>query len=106
MRRDRERYDAALAGSDVRNGIVACWVLLEETAAEVGVTTPARPRPPPSSWCASCTRSTSTRARSARLAGLYHEARFSTHPLPADARSRAEQALAGIHADLDRSAAT
>ena len=38
LRRDRERHDAALAGSDVRNGIVACWVLLEETAAEVGVT--------------------------------------------------------------------
>jgi len=40
------------------------------------------------------------------LAGLFQEARFSTHPLPADARSRAELALAGIHADLDRSAAT
>src|SRR5688500_1619182 len=32
VRRDRELYDAALADSDVRNGIVACWVLLEETS--------------------------------------------------------------------------
>ena len=30
----------------------------------------------------------------ATLAALYHEARFSTHELPADARTRAERRLA------------
>ena len=105
MRRDRELYDAALAGSDVRNGIVACWVLLEETAAEVGV-----PRLPAETATELVVRFLHTLDVDPRpvatLAKLYHEARFSTHELPADARTRAEQALADIHADLDRRAVT
>ena len=105
MRRDRERYDAALADSDVRNGIVACWVLLEETAAKVGI-----PRLPSETATELVVRFLHTLDVDPRpvaaLAKLYHEARFSTHELPADARTRAEQALADIHADLDRSAVT
>ena len=103
LRRDRGLYDAALAGSDVRNGIVACWVLLEETAANVGI-----PRLPAETATELVVRFLHTLDVDprpvARLATLYHEARFSTHELPADARQRAEQALADIHADLDRSA--
>ena len=105
MRRDRELYDAALAESDVRNGIVACWVLLEETAAKVGI-----PRLPAETATELVVRFLHTLDVDPRpvatLAELYHEARFSTHELPADARTRAEQALADIHADLDRSAVT
>jgi hypothetical protein len=105
LRRDRELYDAALAESDVRNGIVACWVLLEETAAEVGI-----PRLPAETATELVMRFLGTLDVDprpvARLAGLYHEARFSTHALPADSRLRAEQALAAIHADLDRKAVT
>ncbi len=105
LRRDRELYDAALAESDVRNGIVACWVLLEETAANVGI-----PRLPAETATELVVRFLHTLDVDprpvARLAALYHEARFSTHELPADARRRAEQALADIHADLDRSALT
>jgi len=105
LRRDRELYDAALAESDVRNGIVACWVLLEETAANVGI-----PRLPAETATELVVRFLHTLDVDprpvARLAGLYHEARFSTHELPADARRRAEQALADIHADLNRGALT
>ena len=103
LRRDRDLFDAALAESDVRNGIVACWVLLEETAANVGI-----PRLPAETATELVVRFLHTLDVDPRpvasLAGLYHEARFSTHTLPADARARAEQALADIHADLDRSA--
>jgi Domain of unknown function (DUF4129) len=103
LRRDRELYDAALAESDVRNGIVACWVLLEETAASVGI-----PRLPAETATELVVRFLHTLDVDprpvARLAALYHEARFSTHELPADARLRAERALADIHADLDRGA--
>ena len=105
IRRDRELYDAALADSDVRNGIVACWVLLEETAAEVGI-----PRLPSETATELVVRFLHTLDVDPRpvaaLAKLYHEARFSSHELPAGARTRAEQSLADIHADLDRSAVT
>lgn len=104
LRRDRARYEVALAGSDVRNGIVACWVLLEETAAQVGVTR--RPAETPTEFVVRFLHTLDVDPRPvAALASLFHEARFSTHALPADARTRAETALAGIHADLDRSAA-
>ncbi len=103
LRRDRDLYDAALAESDVRNGIVACWVLLEETAANVGI-----PRLPAETATELVIRFLHTLDVDPRpvaaLATLYHEARFSTHDLPADARQRAEQALAAIHADLDHKA--
>jgi Domain of unknown function (DUF4129) len=105
MRRDRGLYDAALAESDVRNGIVACWVLLEETAANVGI-----PRLPAETATELVVRFLHTLDVDPRpvatLARLYHEARFSTHELPADARTRAERALADIHADLARGAVT
>ncbi len=42
----------------------------------------------------------------AALAGLYHEARFSTHTLTEDARERAIAALEAIHDDLARLAVT
>jgi len=105
MRRDRELYDAALAESDVRNGIVACWVLLEETAAKVGI--PRLPAETATELVVRFLHALDVDPRPvATLARLYHEARFSTHELPGDARTRAEQALADIHADLDRRAVT
>jgi hypothetical protein len=42
----------------------------------------------------------------AELARLYHEARFSSHDLAPDARSRAQAALEGIRQDLDQTAPT
>lgn len=103
LRRDREDHDAALDGSEVRNSIVACWVRLEEAAAEAGVT-----RLPAETSTELVVRFLHAVDIDPRpvgaLAALYQEARFSSHPLPADARARAKQALAGIHADLDRGA--
>ncbi len=105
LHRDRERHRAALAGSDARNGIVACWVLLEETASEVGV--PRQPAETSTEFVIRFLHALDVDPRPVGLlAGLYQEARFSTHPLPADARSRAEQALAGIHSDLAWNATT
>jgi hypothetical protein len=104
LRRDRQRYETALGGSDVRNGIVACWVLLEETAAQVGVTR--RSAETATEFVVRFLHTLDVDPRPvAALASLFHEARFSTHTLPADARTRAETALGGIQADLDRSAA-
>jgi hypothetical protein len=103
--RDRERHEAAVAGPNVRNGIVACWVLLEEAASQAGVTR--APAETATEFVMRFLHALDVDPRPvAALATLYQEARFSTHELPADARSRAEQALRGIHADLDRSAAT
>jgi hypothetical protein len=105
VERDQVRQEEALAWSDVRNGIVACWVLLEATAAKVGI-----PRLPSETATELVVRFLHTLDVDPRpvatLAGLYHEARFSSHELPADARTRAEQALADIHADLDQRAVT
>ena len=105
LRRDLEKYDAALAGFDVRNGIVACWVLLEETAAQVGVTR--RPAETSTEFVVRFLHTLDVDPRPvAALSALYQEARFSTHDLPGDSRARAELALRAIDADLDRSAAT
>ena len=105
LRRDLEKYDAALADSGVRNGIVACWVLLEKTASEVGVTR--RPAETSTEFVVRFLHTLDVDPRPvAALAALYQEARFSTHELPDDARTRAEQALRAIDAELDRSAAT
>jgi hypothetical protein len=99
MARDLGRQREILAGTDVRNAVVGCWVRLEEAAGEAGVVRgPAEtstelvvrflhvldvdPRPV------------------GRLAGLYHEARFSTHPLGDAERDEARGCLERIHADL------
>ena len=105
LRRDLEKYDAALADFDVRNGIVACWVLLEETASEVGVTR--RPAETSTEFVVRFLHTLDVDPRPvAALSALYQEARFSSHDLPAPARARAEDALRAIDADLDRSPAT
>lgn len=102
VRRDLAAYDVALAAADVRNGIVACWVLLEQTASRLGVVR--RPAETATEFVVHFLHALDVDPRPvAALATLYQEARFSTHRLPADARPRAESALRGIQADLDRS---
>lgn len=104
VRRDLAAYEAALAASDVRNGIVACWVLLEQSASRLGVVR--RPAETATEFVVHFLRALDVDPRPvAALAALYQEARFSTHELPTGARLRAESALRGIDADLDRSAA-
>jgi len=99
LARDRERHEAALAGADIRNGIVACWVLLEQAAADAGF--PRRPSETPTEFVVHVLHALDVDPRPvAELAGLYHEARFSSHRMSAGSRARAEAALAGIHAGL------
>jgi hypothetical protein len=92
---------AAVAEGSPRNGIVACWVRLEETVAEAGV----RPRPSETSA------ELATRVLHAldvdpravgTLAGLYREARFSEHELGEEARIRAREAVVAVHDELAR----
>jgi hypothetical protein len=99
LARDRERHREALAEADVRNGIVACWVLLEEAAADAGF--PRRPSETPTEFVVHVLHSLDVDPRPvAALATLYHEARFSSHRLSPGSRERAEAALDGIHAGL------
>jgi uncharacterized protein DUF4129 len=99
LARDRERHLAALTSNDVRNGIVACWVLMEQGAAEAGVVR--RPAETSTEFVVRFLHALDLDPRPvAELAGLYHEARFSTHTLDEDARSRALAALRAIHDEL------
>jgi hypothetical protein len=99
LARDRERHEAALAGADIRNGVVACWVLLEEAAADAGF--PRRPSETPTEFVVHVLHALDVDPRPVvELAGLYHEARFSSHRMSTGSRARAEAALAGIHAGL------
>ena len=89
----------ALTGSDVRNGIVACWAFLEDAAAEAGV-----PRAPSETATELVVRflhalDVDPRPVSA-LAALFQEARFSTHPLTEDHTRRARAALDDILRDV------
>jgi hypothetical protein len=96
---EHARQREALASADVRNGIVACWVIFEEAAAESQVAR--QPAETASAFVVRFLHSLDVDPRPvAELAQLFLEARFSTHPLPDDARPRAEQALAAIHRDL------
>jgi hypothetical protein len=105
LRREHEAYAAALEAPDVRNGIVACWVLLEATAAGLGVSR--RPAETATEFVVRFLHALDVDPRPvAELARLYHEARFSSHDLAPDARSRARAALEDIRQDLDQTAPT
>lgn len=105
MRGRAEVHREALAGGDVRNAIVACWVRLEETAGEAGVTR--RPAETATEFVVRFLHALDVDPRPvAALARLYQEARFSTHELPTDARDRAREALDAIAAELDRTEAS
>lgn len=104
MRGRADLHREALATGDVRNAIVACWVRLEETAGEAGVTR--RPAETATEFVVRFLHTLDVDPRPvAALARLYQEARFSSHQLPADARDRAQEALEAIAVDLDRSEA-
>ncbi len=105
LTRDRDRLREALDSTDIRNGIVACWVLMEQEAAEAGVVR--RPAETATELVVRFLHTLDLDPRPvAELAGLYHEARFSTHPLSEDARDRARAALAAIHEELAHLEAT
>ena len=100
LREDSSRLQEALATGGVRNGIVACWVLLERAASEAGV---ARlPTETATEFVVRFLHALDVDPRPvATLAALFHEARFSTHRLDEDIRERATTALASVLLDLD-----
>ena len=99
VERDQVRQREALAWSDVRNGIVACWVMFEQAASEAHVER--QPAETASAFVVRFLHLLDVDPRAVGdLAQLFLEARFSSHPLPSDARARAEKALAAIHRDL------
>lgn len=104
VERDQGRQREALARSDVRDGIVACWVMFEQAAAEAHVER--RPAETASAFVVRFLHLLDVDPRAVGvLAQLFLEARFSSHPMPSDARVRAESALAAIHQDLARTGA-
>ena len=104
VHRQRERLWGALSASDVRNGVVACWVVLEEAAAEAGVAR--RPAETPTEFVVRFLHTLDVDPRPvAALAELYREARFSSHPMREDARRRAGDALNAMLDELDRAGA-
>lgn len=98
----RDDVDAQLAvveGGSPRNGIVGCWLRLEDIVGRAGM--------PRNAWETSA--EYTVRILKAldidprpigRLAGLYREARFSEHELDETARRAATSALRALHADL------
>lgn len=105
VERDHALQQEALAWTDVRNGIIACWVVFEEAAAESHVVK--QPAETASAFVVRFLHSLDVDPRPVgQLADLFLEARFSTHAMPPDARPRAERALAAIHHDLAHAGAT
>jgi hypothetical protein len=84
---------------ETRDAIVACWLRLEDVAAEAGV------EKTPAETAADLTERVLgthqvSRHTLSRLADLYREARFSVHPLGDDARREARDALEQIRREL------
>ncbi|MBY8889267.1 DUF4129 domain-containing protein [Streptomyces sp. PTM05] len=89
--------------SDPRQAVIACWSVLRDEAARRGA------RPSPADTPERLLRRAGDVGLAGgeagpRLAGLFREARFSTHPITEEHRVRAEDALRRItrhHADVD-----
>jgi hypothetical protein len=99
LRDDAPTQLAAVAEGDPRNGIVACWLRLEEVVAAAGH--PRRRSETSSELVVRVLHSLDLDPRAiGTLAALYREARFSEHHLGEDARTTAESALRTLHEDL------
>ena len=94
----RSQLDA-LDGGEARDSIIRCWQRLEQRLDAAGA---ARLRHETSTeFVTRClARLDLDPAATDRLASLYREARFSTHPMGEEARAAARDALAVLHADL------
>jgi hypothetical protein len=99
LREDVDAQLAAIAEGSVRNGIVACWVRLENIVAAAGY--PRSRAETSSEYVVRILRGLDLDPRAAAaLAALYREARFSEHHLGEDVRTAARQALQVLHDDL------
>lgn len=91
--------EALAEGSDVRSGIIAAWLRLEDAAAEAG--TPRRDDDAPGDLVSRMLGAHDIRPRRLQtLAELYRRARFSPAPLDERDRDEAHRALADVRADL------
>jgi hypothetical protein len=92
------------AGGQIRDGVILCWHRLEQTAEAAGLR-----RSPADTSSELADRLLAmlplSEAPLKRLAALYREARFSSHPLPATAVAQAQADLALLRAELEAGAA-
>ncbi len=96
---DAQAQRAAIAEGEPRNGIVRCWLLLQDSIAAAGL--PPGPSETSTEFTVRVLHALDLDPRAIeRLARLYREARFSRHPLGEDARAQALTALDALHADL------
>ncbi|HEX8094735.1 DUF4129 domain-containing protein [Jatrophihabitans sp.] len=89
-----------LAGGQIRDGVILCWHRLEQTAEAAGLR-----RSPADTSSELADRLLATLPLSEaplnRLAALYREARFSSHPIPAAAVVQARADLAQLRSELE-----
>lgn len=105
LRQDASARLDAIAGGDPRNGIVRCWLRLEECMAAAGL--PRERHETSMEYVVRVLHRLDLDPRAiGELATLYREARFSEHPVHEEARTRARAALDMLHADLTASGAT
>lgn len=99
LSRDAGAQLAAVAEGSPRNGIVRCWLRMEEVTAEAGL--PREEWETSAEFTVRVLRTLDLDPRGVgTLARLYREARFSDHELGEDARQAARAALQRLHSDL------
>ena len=90
---------AALGRGSPRNGIVACWLLVEEAISAAGL--PRKPWETTTEFTVRVLHSLDIDPRTiGSLAGLYREARFSGHPMTEDDRLAARAAAERLDEDI------
>jgi Domain of unknown function (DUF4129) len=99
LRRDVATQLAAVDGGSPRNGIVACWLRLQEIVTAAGH--PPHRAETSAEFVVRTLRALDLDPRAVgALAALYREARFSEHEVGEDARTAARSALQELHEDL------
>jgi len=95
---------SALATGQIRDGVILCWHRLEQTAEAAGMR---RSAADTSSELADRLLASMpvSEAPLNRLAALYREARFSSHPIPAEAVTWARADLAQLRSELEAASA-
>lgn len=87
-------------GADPRSVVIACWVRLEQAAADAG--TPRRPSDAPADYVLRLlTDHQVSRTVLDRFAGVYRQARYSTGPVDDSMRRAAVAALEHLRAELN-----
>jgi hypothetical protein len=103
LRDDVASQLVAVAEGDPRNGIVACWLRLEEVVAAAGL--PRSPWETSAEYTVRILHALDLDPRAiGALSQLYREARFSEHELDETARTTARSALQQLHSDLREAA--